>query len=249
MPPEIVRATWRKQARTEYRATALTAELALWCVQLGLSPTTITRASRLAADEVDHSTGSFALYQLAGGTDAAVEAPAQLAHTDDPELPLTWRIVAAAADLAIEETLSVPIFARRCELAKVEAAHALCTRILRDEAVHRAFAWDLLDELAALHGQEAMRTYVRSRLPWWLRGLYGLLSQRPGAPRGPEANAWGVLERDEHAAALLEAVQAQVFGRLQRRDWLEPEASLTALSRELPGVDGRPVPPWRAESR
>jgi hypothetical protein len=241
----VVQRTWLRQSRTEYTAAALTAQLVHWMVAMGLSPDLLRRGAQVIADEVDHAAICHALYLHAGGPprQAAIQQQ-HLQHQDDPQAPMHLRAISAAAGLACEESVALPVFRLRVRNATEPKALETVTTILRDEATHRAFAWDLLDELRGHLGLDLVRAWVRPRIAWWLR-IYLTAELTDDEPvYTADELGWGLIDRREHWTSMRQTVETQVIPRFQRLDLLEPHVTGDDLIPELVRRDGRLVPPW-----
>jgi hypothetical protein len=90
-------------------------------------------------------------------------------HADDPDADISLRALTAAGELACEESVAVAVFRARLANARDPMAREVVEIILRDEANHRAFAWDLIDELIGLLGHARARAWTQPRVAWWLR--------------------------------------------------------------------------------
>ncbi|MCB9791376.1 MAG: ferritin-like domain-containing protein [Alphaproteobacteria bacterium] len=224
---------WFRQSRTEYAAACLTAEMSHWMLQLGLPPDLLVRATRVVADEVRHAALCHELCRHLGGPERAVPvSPEALRHADDAEAPLQWRLVTAALELAIEESVALPVFHLRLRNATEPDARRVIEIILKDEATHRAFAWALVDALVQRLGAEAVRDWARPRLAWWLR-IYLMAASRGGrAPYSAAQRSAGLIDRDEHWQAMQRCVEEVVLPRLRERGLLAEDVELAALREE-----------------
>lgn len=235
----FVRKSWLRQSRTEYTAAALVSEMTHWMLQLGVSPDLVYRATRVVRDEVRHATICHALYQHVGGTDTVAMRPRQLAHQDDPGEPIHLRCITAAGELACEESVALQVFRMRLDNARDPMAREVCEVILRDEATHRAFAWELLDELIRMQGVDAVRTFARPRLAWWLRIYLGAVLRDKEPVYAPEALAFGMIDRRAHWTAMRQTVEDDVIPRFRERGLLEADADGEALLGELAALKAR----------
>lgn len=235
----LVQKTWRRQSRTEYTAAALVSEMTHWMLMLGVSPDLCYRATRVVRDEVRHSTICNELYRHAGGTEAIEIRPGQLRHRDDRDQPVHLRCITAAGELACEESVALDVFRMRLDNATDPMAREVCEVILRDEATHRAFAWELLDELVRMQGLDAVRAFARPRIPWWLRVYLGaaLRDREPVYPTA--ALAFGVIDRRAHWTAMRQTVEQDVLPRFAERGLLEDSATGASLEAELRELHGR----------
>lgn len=242
LPPDQY--TWFRQARTEYSAAALTAQLLHWMIVLGFSPDTLARGARVVADEVAHARLSHELYTRCGGTREVPLDERLLRHSDDPDADMLWRTVSAVGGLAVEESVALPVFALRKRNATEPRFAEVIGQILRDEGVHRAFAWDVLDELAESVGVDDLRAWMRPRIAWWLR-VYLLRAPRPHEPvYDARQLGRGLIDRREHWAVMRACVEEDVIPRFRKRGLLEDGVTGEALTAELQRVDGELVPPW-----
>lgn len=241
--------TWLRQSATEYMAAGQTAQLLHWLILLGVSPDTLTRCARVVSDEVRHSTDCYRLYEHVGGPPRAVPAPpSHLHHADDPDADVVWRAVTALGQLAVEESVALPVFQLRVRNARDPEVRSVCEGILRDEAFHRAFAWDALEELTEALGPPAMNAWVAPRLGWWLR-VYLLEAPTPGDVVFTEDDlAVGLIDREEHWSVMRGAVDAVILPRFRRLGLCGVAVDAAALTHELRAQGPRPVPPWRRPS-
>ena len=247
LPPEQY--TWLRQARTEYMAAALTSQMLHWLVMLGVSPDTLARGARLVADEVRHSTQSYELYRVAGGVERAVAAPpTMLMHGDDPDADIVWRAVTAVGELAVEESVALPVFALRARNARHPRVREVVEGIHRDEAFHRAFAWDVLDELTEALGVVAVRAWVEPRIAWWVR-VYLLAEMTDDEPVYDERQlGLGLIDRREHWAAMRACVAEVVRPRFHKRGLVDPARTADAIEAELRAAGADLRPPWERRS-
>lgn len=241
-----VQKTWWRQSRTEYTAAALVAEMTHWLVALGVSPDLLVRATRVVSDEVRHATICRELFLHVGGSPEPVPlSPAALAHGDDPGAPIHLRAITAAGELACEESVALVVFRMRLDNATDPVAREVCEVILRDEATHRAFAWEVLDELIRMQGQDRVRAWVRPRVAWWLRIYLGaqLRDREPVYP--PEDLAYGLIDRRAHWTAMRQCVETDVIPRFKERGLIEEDvdarqliAELALMNQAAPGPEG-----------
>lgn len=236
-----VQHAWLRQSRTEYTAAALVAEMTHWLVVLGVNPDLLVRSSRVVSDEIRHAVICRELYLHAGGSPEPVAlSPQQLIHGDDRGASMQHRAITAAGELACEESVALGVFRMRLENARDPMAQEVCTVILRDEATHRAFAWDLLDELIRMQGVEEVRAWARPRLAWWLR-IYLGATLRPNEPTyPPEELAYGLIDRRQHWTAMLRTVEEDVIPRFRECGILEEGVDAMALKAEMEAKPGRP---------
>lgn len=214
MPTPRARREWASRVRAEYRSAAITAQVLQWCIRFGLPRPLLDTAHRIVRDELDHADLSHACLQALGGGDAPIGLDqAELAQTVSGDGALAALLDTVLHSFLFGETLAVPLFgAMRSETTQPQARAAL-DRILRDEAVHRAFGWDLLDGLLVLDAP-GVTARLEARLP---RAVRDFASTYGAVPDGPP------LQADERAAGLLPPARyRQIFtetcaGELTRR--------------------------------
>lgn len=228
-----IQKTWYRQSGTEYRAAALVCEMSHWMLMLGVRPDLCYRATRVIRDEIRHATICHALYQHAGGQEVIPLKIQQLVHQDDIDQPVHLRCITAAGELACEESVALEVFRMRLANATDPMARDVCSVILKDEAIHRAFAWSLLSELIQMQGLEQVRAYCRPRIAWWLRVYLGAKIKEKENVYTPEQLAFGLIDRREHWQAMRDTVENDVIPRFQKYGLLEDAANGQTLQKEL----------------
>ena len=208
---------WRRRVQAEYRSAALTAQLLHRCIQLGLSDDLLATAQRIIADELDHARISAAVAVALGGSDEPVAlSPADLCSPDRPEGPLADLVERTLQGFCLGETFAVPLFSRMRAGAESPAREAL-DRILRDEAIHRQFGWDLLDTLLQID-ELSVRAFAAQRLPELLsRFQIGYQPDAPTVPLSPAEVAAGLIPLDAYRSAFEETMAEDIVPRFARR--------------------------------
>lgn len=212
-----VRREWANRVEAEYRSSALTAQLLHRLIMLGVSPDTLATAQRIVSDELAHAEISREVLLAAGGTGAQIRVNRRTlelpdlagASLEQTTLRLCGRLFCCG------ETVAVPLFRALREHATVEPAAAALDRILADEAVHRAFGWDLLDELIEIGGEP-----VRAAAQQWVGGWVDSL--RRGYPEGSDAcdpadRAWGLMSVHAYARIREACIQDTILPWFARR--------------------------------
>ncbi|MFT4627499.1 MAG: hypothetical protein ACI8PZ_006184 [Myxococcota bacterium] len=201
---------WRNRVRAEYRSAARTAQLLHWMVLAGFPRELLTTAGRIVQDELDHADLSFDCVVAMGGEaePAAMEVGAlSLSPSQDGLLASIVDVV--GHDFCLGETLAVPLFRAMWEHTTAPSARLALTRVLRDEAVHRAFGWQALDALLDLDGP-GTRARVEALLPTWLGDFEAAYADGRVAPP---------LSAAERSAGLIDlAVYRDVFHTTTRGD-------------------------------
>ena len=233
-PRDPVQLCWFHQARTEYSAASLASELCHWLMLLGLSPELLMRNSRLIGDEVRHSALCHELYLHAGGVDEPVPTSrSRLIHGEDCEAELELRALSAAGALACEESVALAVFRARLANASEPMARELVELILRDEANHRAFAWDLIDALVERIGRPRARAWAEPRIARWLRVYLLARLEGPVQSYSPAQLAMGLIDRRQHREIMQRDVREQIIPRFIERELLAPSETFESLVLQL----------------
>lgn len=211
------REEWRNRVHAEYRSAAVTAQVLQWSIRFGLPRAVQDTAHRIVRDELDHAALSHRCWVALGGDGEPLELEeSELAAPDDPAGPLASLLETILYSFCFGETLAVPLFSEMRRQARLPAARAALDRILRDEAVHRAFAWDALAALVALD-PPGVQAWVGGRLPQVtarFRSAYGEVPD--GTPLSPAEEAAGLLAPARYRAIFAETLEGEIRPRLAR---------------------------------
>jgi hypothetical protein len=191
-------AEWRARVRAEYVSAAITAQTVHWMIVCGLPDDLLRVGLRVVADELDHARLSHDVVRAIGGGDLPepISLEGLVAPTSHRGLGASL-IDAVLGSFCIGETLAVPLFSAMRARTTQPQARAALDRILRDEAVHRAFGWDALDALLALD-EPGLRERADEVLPAMIRARQA---------RWTELTAHPPLTDDERDAGLLSAAE------------------------------------------
>lgn len=181
MASSHVRDVWRDRIIAEYHSSAISAELLHWLIQSGVSPDTIDVCHNIVKEELQHAEICRAIYLEAGGTLEQIAISHQnLSYTKEIGQPPPLRALSLCTRVfCCGETVAVPLFNALLSRATHPKAVAGLKQILKDEAGHQYFGWELLDELLALMGPPA-RSWIQQRIPSYVeevRRLYASDSQ------------------------------------------------------------------------
>jgi len=141
---------WQRRVQAEYRSAAITAQLCHWAIAAGLSEELLTIGLRIVGDELAHARLSLDTLEALGGSAEPQPVQASLLAEPSDEGILAALVDSLVRNFLFGETLAVPLFRALRDHASHPAVDPVLTRILRDEAVHRAFGWQALDELVEL---------------------------------------------------------------------------------------------------
>ena len=233
--PARVQQEWRNRVAAEYRSAATTAQLLHGMLRCGMPTELLTTALRIVQDEIDHAALSReALLAFSGGEEGAGEegadgegadgagadpavalSPEDLADAEEPEGPLATLAAQVIRNFCLGETLAVPLFAAMRAGTDHPVVRPILDRILRDEAVHRAFGWDCL--AALVDAEPSIRPWAAQRLPGWIAAFwraYG--APRPSAPLTPLEQAAGLLPIPDYNRIYAEAMAEDILPRFAR---------------------------------
>jgi len=212
--------TWKRRIVAEYCSAAHTAEFLHWGIQMGLSPDTLEVARRIVGDELAHAELSRVVYLQAGGDPDALSIPPErmlLPFVPDAPVPVRF-LVNLLHMFCCGETVAVPLFnALRIPTSQPDADRVL-TRILQDEAVHRAFGWDTLDELLELYGDEA-RQLLRGHTEAAIERIQTIYTSQNTHCTDEEA-AWGLMPGIRYGEIARTCVDEVIRPRLAQRGLL-----------------------------
>jgi hypothetical protein len=209
---------WHNRVVAEYRSAAITAQVLAGSIQFGFPENLQRTAIRIVGDELDHANLSHdAMVALGGAANPVALDWRQLGDPPSPDGPLAGLVDMVMTDFCCGETLAVPLFARMREGAQEPTARAVLDRVLRDEAVHRAFGWDALDALVAIE-PKGVRHRITVKLPAVLQSFqraYGTAHDLP--PITPAERACGLIDVTEYVSTFEAALTDEILPRFARR--------------------------------
>lgn len=158
---------WSNRVAAEYTSATYAAQALHRAIQVGLPDELHRTALRIVGDELDHARLSHDCLTALGGADAPIPLELGALELPSPEGPLAALVDNVVRNFCLGETFAVPLFDAMRRTATHPAVQPALTRILRDEAVHRAFGWSALDALLAID-KAGVRERVTTKLPGWL---------------------------------------------------------------------------------
>lgn len=217
MPTPRARREWANRVAAEYRSAALTAQVVHQAIQVGLPNELIAVGLRIVKDELDHADLAHGCLQALGGDDEPIPVSiGSLSTPDSPDGVLASLVDNLLRHFCIGETLAVPLFAEMRAGTAHPAARQVLDRVLRDEAVHRAFGWDALDALIELD-PDGVRARVAARLPDFLEGYAAsYVSDAQVQPLTDDERAAGLLPLEAYRRIFDETLR-EIDRRLDRR--------------------------------
>ena len=219
-----VHAEWRSRVAAEYRSAAITARVVHWSIQCGLPDELLRTGLRIVGDELTHAELCHDCMVTLGGADDPVNLPPEsLAPPTAPEGVGASLIDAVLLNFCFGETFAVPLFNAMRKTTTHPAALAVLERVLRDEAIHRAFGWDTLDALLELD-EPAVRDRVVAQLPSAVRAYrLAYATEVSAPPLSAEERAAGLMEPATYAEVFHHTLQNDIAQRLARRNIQLPE--------------------------
>ncbi len=204
-----VLAEWSNRVAAEYTSATYAAQALHRAIQVGLPDELHRTALRIVADELDHARLSHDCLTALGGADQPIPLELYALELPNPDGPLAALVDNIVRNFCLGETFAVPLFDAMRRTATHPAVQPALTRILRDEAVHRAFGWSALDALLEID-EMGVRERVFKRLPAWLEGF------RRAYAAMPDINT---LTADELAMGLISlSTYAEVHDRTVAED-------------------------------
>ena len=215
---------WRNRVAAEYRSASLTAQICHWMIQCGLPEALVHTGLRVVRDELDHAGLSHRCLLALGGEDVPAAVDVERLAEPAQDGVLADLVTSITRNFCLGETLAVPLFhAMRSHTTHPEAL-AVLTRVLQDEAIHRAFGWEVLDALLAIDPQ-GVRGRVAAQLPDMLAGFersYAATSEPCGLTDAERA--MGLLPLRTYHEIFWSTVQGDIQRRFVARELPFPES-------------------------
>ncbi|MGI8809964.1 MAG: ferritin-like domain-containing protein [Acidimicrobiales bacterium] len=212
---------WSRRTQAEYASAAIAHEVTLWLIQLGAPPDLIRDGLRVVGDELTHSELSAAVAGAAGGVERPVTINASDVAGFGGGASVNGLGALVLRFFCIGETVAVPLFRMLRSGCTVPVARQALDRVLRDEAAHRQFGWDVLDWLLTTSG-EPVRLHLE---PLLAPALDDVTRAYASSPTGhgsdalePDVAKWGLAPPSAYAATVLEAVRRELLPRFAERD-------------------------------
>ena len=199
----------------EYRSAGVAAQVQAWGIAAGLPVSLLRMAGRIVNDELDHAElGHRALVGLGGG-----DTPIDLTP-DTLVVPGTSQLLAdltriVLRDFCLGETLAVPLFAAMRRRADQPTVAPVLDRILADEAVHRAFGWEVLDALITIDPEVV--AFASMQLPTVVAAFSGYQSPPDAPPLTEVERGCGLLDNTEYGEIFAATWAEDVQPRFRRR--------------------------------
>lgn len=217
---ERVRTEWRNRVAAEYRSAAITAGLLHKAILAGFPEPLLHTALRIVRDELDHAALSHGVLVWLGAADQPVALRLDDLLSGAPlraDTVMSELLDTVVRDFCLGETFAVPLFHAMRRSDTHPEVRAVLTRVLADEAIHRQFGWDALDELLARE-PDAVRRHVGERLGPWLQAF-----QEAYAPEGSsvaltdDERAMGLIDLHEYRAVFMDTLRDDIYPRFAGR--------------------------------
>lgn len=220
IPPgqERLLAEWRNRVRAEYGSAGLAAQAVHWMIQCGFPEELVAVGLRIVQDELDHARLSHDVVVAQGGFDEPMSL--DIRATAAPvaaEGVLASLVDSILRNFCLGETFAVPLFHAMRKTTSAPKARLALDRILRDEAIHRAFGWDALDVLIEIDAA-GVRARAEDKLPGmlrWFQQAYGSAATQTDITE--LERSCGLITGAEYAEVYRDCLCEQIRPRFQRR--------------------------------
>jgi hypothetical protein len=209
---------WRNRVRAEYGSAGLAAQATHWMIRCGFPEPEVHTGLRIVADELEHARLSHAVVVDMGGADEPMSLDINAtAAPSSPQGLLASLVDTILRNFCLGETFAVPLFHAMRTTTTLPTARTALDRVLRDEAVHRAFGWQALDVLLS-YDEPGVQQRAASALPSLLSWFEQAYASSVGAPPlTAEERACGLISGEEYAAIYRTCLQDQIRPRFRKR--------------------------------
>jgi len=208
---------WQNRIVAEYGSAGLTAQVLHWMVQAAFPDELQRTAIRIVGDELDHAHLSHQCWVDLGGSGDAMSMDARSMQMPSQEGILASLLDSVLRNFCFGETFAVPLFAAMRAQTTHPAAHPVLDRVLRDEAVHRAFGWDALDVLLEMD-PDGVRSRANEVVPNFVVNFhraYGMAQL--GHPLTDEERSMGLLDAVDYRRIHEETLDNDIRRRFAKR--------------------------------
>ena len=211
-------AEWRNRVRAEYGSAGLAAQAVHWMIQCGFPEAQVAVGLRIVQDELDHARLSHDVVVDQGGADEPMSLDIRAtASPTAAEGVLASLVDSMLRNFCLGETFAVPLFHAMRKTTTIPTARIALDRILRDEAVHRAFGWDALDVLVEIDGP-GVRARAQAKVPdmlTWFQRAYGSAASQSEIT--DLERSCGLITGGEYAEIYQSCLREQIRPRFARR--------------------------------
>lgn len=221
MTPRVLE-EWGNRVAAEYRSAALAAQVLHWGIMAAFPENLLHVALRVVRDELDHASISHECLEALGGGEHPVPLDVTALAAAPTAGVLGGLIDSVLVNFCLGETFAVPLFDAMRRGTTHPAVRPVITRVLQDEAIHRQFGWDALDELL-LRG-DAVRDRVVAQLPGALRAFRrSYAPEDDGVPLTEEERGAGLIDLADYRRVFHETLAQDIGPRFARRGIALPE--------------------------
>ncbi len=218
---------WSNRVRAEYASAALTAQALHWMTIAAFPDELLRTALRIVGDELDHARLSHDCLTALGGQDEPMTL--DIANLSMPQVadgPLASLLDSVLRNFCFGETFAVPLFNAMREHTTHPACQPALTRILRDEAVHRAFGWDALDVLLDID-RDGVVSRTHARLPRIMGNFHRAYGEAPvGHPLSDDERSMGLLDGERYREIHAVTLDQDIRRRFDKRGITLPDVSI-----------------------
>ena len=207
-----IRQEWYRRAVAEYSSAAITAQVVHAMILCTLPEHIVLMGLRIVGDELAHARLSQDVLQSIGGS--MDEIPTQHLNTRAGYDGWNTLLDNILCSFCIGETLAVPLFEAMRKNASQPKVVSMLTRVLQDEAVHRAFAWTTLDALLE-KDRLSVEKRIAQKIPGWLRQYKQAYSG--GITVDDEARAFGLIDGEAYRNIVHRGIHESIIPRFFRR--------------------------------
>lgn len=217
MTPRVQR-EWQNRVSAEYTSAIITSRLLQLLILIGAGDDLINTCMRIVRDELDHARLSHECLIEFGGQNI----PVSIELDGLPKTPLNENILPQLLDdliysFLLGESFAVPLFHGMYENATHPSAKTMLTRVLQDEATHRAFGWAVLDALLKFPDFN-IRDYVTKKLPKCLKQFKrAYASVNISVPLSKEEKSCGLIDESAYAEIWTRTYTDDIALRFRRR--------------------------------
>ena len=217
----------------EFNSAQLTVQLRDLMVGIGASERLLTLCSRVAADEIRHAKDCLQTLEVWG---VNVPITVEQVRLAEPLPKMDRPIQTILGSFVIGETAAVPLFSSMLEEANDPRAIFVIENIIRDEKVHRGFAWKVLDELLSMQSSQRLRAvfgiafpyvdlhgYIQSHLCDWILAMYHSIERGQYDETLSEMDAgYGLITGETYNNIWLQCYREQIRPMLEDRGFDVP---------------------------
>lgn len=233
-PSNTVIEEWSRRVMVEFNSAQITAQVHDLLVQVGASERLLTLCRRVLSDELRHAKDCLESLE-SWGVDVPITVDQVRLASELPKLQRPIQTIVGS--FVIGETAAVLLFDRMRVNARNPRAAFVLDGIIRDEKVHRGFAWKVLDELLSMESSQELREvfgiaishvdlrgYIQSHIREWILSMYRFIEQGKQDEKLSEKDAgYGLLNGKTYHDIWLQCYRDQIRPMLEDRGFDAPK--------------------------